>query len=229
LCIGGKNAQQNEILIKKYLGGDDLYFHGDVVGASSIILKSGGKEVPPATIEECGAMALCISRCWDDGVIQPVWHVSSDQVSKSAPSGEYLKTGSFVVRGKKNYVEAHRLEYGVGILFRVRKNVDENDGPATKEIGDLSIEDLAVPVLKHMPTGEEEIVHCIPVCGPWRVISKYKFKAKLLPGNTKKGKLVQDVIHRFLKASDEREKKFIKDINVEEFMNVLIPRCKLGK
>ena len=43
----------------------------------------------------------------------------STQVSKMAPSGEYLTTGSFMIRGKKNFLAPHALEMGFAILFKV--------------------------------------------------------------------------------------------------------------
>lgn len=42
-----------------------------------------------------------------------------DQVSKSAPTGEYLTTGSFMVRGKKNYLTQSQLIMGLGIMFHL--------------------------------------------------------------------------------------------------------------
>ena len=56
-------------------------------------------------------------------VVTSAWWVESSQVSKTAPSGEYLSTGSFMVRGKKNFLPPSHLVLGYGILFRVS---DEN-------------------------------------------------------------------------------------------------------
>ena len=41
------------------------------------------------------------------------------QVSKTAPSGEYLTTGSFMIRGKKNYLPPSYLMMGFGIMFKL--------------------------------------------------------------------------------------------------------------
>jgi len=41
------------------------------------------------------------------------------QVSKTAPTGEYLTTGSFMIRGKKNYLPPTQLVMGFAMLFRV--------------------------------------------------------------------------------------------------------------
>jgi hypothetical protein len=42
-----------------------------------------------------------------------------EQVSKTAPSGEYLPTGSFMIRGKKNFLPPHPLVMGLSFLFRL--------------------------------------------------------------------------------------------------------------
>ena len=47
------------------------------------------------------------------------WWVHANQVSKTAPSGEYLTTGSFMIRGKKNYLPPSPLVMGFGFLFKL--------------------------------------------------------------------------------------------------------------
>lgn len=59
------------------------------------------------------------SIAWDSKVIASAWWVHHDQVSKSAPTGEYLSTGSFMIRGKKNYLTQSQLIMGLGIMFRL--------------------------------------------------------------------------------------------------------------
>ncbi len=44
------------------------------------------------------------------------------QVSKTAPTGEYLPTGSFMIRGKKNYLPPNQMVMGLGILFKVEES-----------------------------------------------------------------------------------------------------------
>ena len=59
-----------------------------------------GEPVPPKTLNEAGTMAICHSAAWDAKVVTSAWWVNHDQVSKTAPSGEYLTTGSFMIRGQ---------------------------------------------------------------------------------------------------------------------------------
>jgi hypothetical protein len=41
------------------------------------------------------------------------------QVSKTAPTGEYLPTGSFMIRGKKNFLPPQGLVMGLGFMFKL--------------------------------------------------------------------------------------------------------------
>ena len=53
------------------------------------------------------------------GGIRQCYNTRLCQVSKTAPTGEYLTTGSFMIRGKKNYLPPSHLIMGVGFLFRL--------------------------------------------------------------------------------------------------------------
>lgn len=62
---------------------------------------------------------VCLSKAWDSKIVTSAWWVYPHQVSKSAPTGEYLTVGSFMIRGKKNFLPPHPLIMGFGLLFRV--------------------------------------------------------------------------------------------------------------
>lgn len=47
------------------------------------------------------------------------WWVYPHQVSKTAPTGEYLTVGSFMIRGKKSFLPPHPLVMGFALLFRL--------------------------------------------------------------------------------------------------------------
>ncbi|CAM1502238.1 Fc.00g042220.m01.CDS01 [Cosmosporella sp. VM-42] len=123
LIIGGKDAQQNEIVYKKYLRKGDVYCHADLHGASSVIIKNNPSTpdapIPPATLSQAGTLSVCTSEAWDSKASMPAWWVNADQVSKSAPTGEFLPTGSFMIRGKKNFLPPAQLLLGMGIMFKI--------------------------------------------------------------------------------------------------------------
>ncbi|KAG7169666.1 Nuclear export mediator factor Nemf-like, partial [Homarus americanus] len=120
LVIAGRDSQMNEMIVKRHLRPRDVYVHADMHGAPSVIIKNpSSKEPPPKTLHEAGIMALCYSRAWEEKVITSAWWVWGEQVSKTAPTGEYLTTGAFMIRGKKNFLPPSHLIYGFGFLFRL--------------------------------------------------------------------------------------------------------------
>ncbi|XP_052008996.1 ribosome quality control complex subunit NEMF-like isoform X2 [Xyrauchen texanus] len=120
LLIAGRDQQQNELIVKRYLRAGDVYVHADLHGATSCVIKNpSGEAVPPRTLTEAGTMAVCYSAAWDAKVITSAWWVHHNQVSKTAPTGEYLTTGSFMIRGKKNFLPPSYLIMGYGFLFKV--------------------------------------------------------------------------------------------------------------
>ncbi|KAI9483824.1 MAG: fibronectin-binding protein A N-terminus-domain-containing protein [Benjaminiella poitrasii] len=123
LVIAGRDMQQNEMLVKRYLSKDDVYVHADLHGAATVIIKNkpnaNGQPIPPSTLYQAGIMSVCQSKAWDSKMVTSAYWVYPDQVSKSAPSGEYLTTGSFMIRGKKNFLPPVQLVYGFGYVFKL--------------------------------------------------------------------------------------------------------------
>jgi hypothetical protein len=120
IVVSGRDMQQNELLYKRYLHKGDVYIHADIHGASTVIVKNPmGGEIPPRTLSEAGTFSICYSKAWKSKIVTSAWWVHDDQVSKTAPSGEFLTTGSFMIRGKKNFLPPSTLVMGLGILFRL--------------------------------------------------------------------------------------------------------------
>ncbi|KAI0147460.1 hypothetical protein GGR57DRAFT_251759 [Xylariaceae sp. FL1272] len=123
LVLGGKDTQQNEQLYRRYLKKGDVYLHADLHGAPSVIIKNSPSTpdapIPPSTLAQAGSLAVCGSSAWDQKASMSAWWVTADQVSKSAPAGEFLPTGSFMVRGKKNFLPASQLIMGFALMFKV--------------------------------------------------------------------------------------------------------------
>ncbi|XP_010546948.1 PREDICTED: nuclear export mediator factor NEMF [Tarenaya hassleriana] len=121
LVISGRDAQQNEMIVKRYMSKGDLYVHADLHGASSTVIKNHKPEqpVPPLTLNQAGCFTVCYSQAWDSKIVTSAWWVYPHQVSKTAPTGEYLTVGSFMIRGKKNFLPPHPLIMGFGMLFRL--------------------------------------------------------------------------------------------------------------
>lgn len=116
LVIGGRNAEQNDSLIRKYLNPDDIFMHADIHGGSAVIIKTEGRKPGSKTIMEAAVIAACYSKAWKSGTgaINVFW-VYGKQVSKQAPSGEFLGKGSFMIYGKKNFIKNVELKIAIGV------------------------------------------------------------------------------------------------------------------
>ncbi|KAH8195866.1 hypothetical protein TruAng_009968 [Truncatella angustata] len=123
LVLGGKDAAQNEIIYRRYLKKGDVYVHADLHGAPSVVIKNNPQTpdapVPPSTLSQAGHLSVCASSAWDSKAGMGAYWVNADQVSKSAPTGEFLPTGSFMIRGKKNFLPPAQLILGFGIMFKI--------------------------------------------------------------------------------------------------------------
>ncbi len=122
LAIGGRDASTNELLIKKHMSKNDLVFHTESPGSPFFLLKLN-KNINEMSVEERNKLekdiqevaqaTACYSKAWGLGVVyDDVYYVMPEQLTKRV-SGEYLKKGSFMIIGKRNYVR-QKLEFGVG-------------------------------------------------------------------------------------------------------------------
>jgi predicted ribosome quality control (RQC) complex YloA/Tae2 family protein len=117
LVIAGKDAVTNELLIKKYTEDDDIVFHAQIEGAPFTVIKTNKRIVDEETLNEVAKFSVAHSRAWKLGwgALDTYW-VKPEQISKTAESGEYLKKGAFVIRGKRNFIRNVPLELGIGII-----------------------------------------------------------------------------------------------------------------
>jgi predicted ribosome quality control (RQC) complex YloA/Tae2 family protein len=113
LVIGGRDSQQNELIVKRHLRAGDVYVHADLHGATSCIIKNpsgmhclwflsvclsvclsacllpnwvslSGLPIPPSSLHEAGSMAVCNSAAWDARIVTSAWWVYHDQVGSNS-------------------------------------------------------------------------------------------------------------------------------------------------
>ena len=141
LVIGGRNADQNEELVKKYMSGGDRFFHAQAHGGPVTILKATGpseasKEVdfPEETLRQAAQFAVSHSSVWKAGQhAGDVYMVEPDQVSKTPESGEYIEKGSFVIRGDRTYFNDLAVDLAVGIQCEPQTRVVGGPSAAVAE------------------------------------------------------------------------------------------------
>lgn len=116
LCVGGRDATTNEIIVKKHTEKNDILFHTDMAGSPFLVVKiPNDKKVGEVTLQEAADFVSVHSKAWKLGIsTTPTFYVNPDQVTKEANTGEYLTKGSFVIRGKTNYLTP-QMNYAVCI------------------------------------------------------------------------------------------------------------------
>uniref|UniRef100_A9AAS1 Archaeal Rqc2 homolog aRqcH n=1 Tax=Methanococcus maripaludis (strain C6 / ATCC BAA-1332) TaxID=444158 RepID=A9AAS1_METM6 len=178
LIVAGKDATTNEMLIKRYVEKNDIVFHTLMEGAPFTIIRTeGSEEIPDENILfEVAKFASSHSRAWKLGVgSADVYWVRPDQISKTAESGEYLKKGAFVIRGKRNFIRSAALELGIGMLnYDGKLRLTTAPESVAKEIfeksillkpGKLKKSDLVKELLKEFSdfdVDDEDILRALP-------------------------------------------------------------------
>jgi predicted ribosome quality control (RQC) complex YloA/Tae2 family protein len=113
VVIGGRDASQNEELVKKYLTGGDLFVHADVHGASVVIVKGKTEKM-----DEVSQFAASYSGAWRSGHFSAdIYSALPSQVSKTPESGEFVSRGSFIVRGERTWYRNVPLAVGIGLMI----------------------------------------------------------------------------------------------------------------
>ena len=172
LVLGGRDAQQNEILYKKYLKKGDIFIHADLHGAASVIIKNKAgmlqSPIPPSTLSQGGTLAVATSSAWDSKAVMSAWWVHANQISKTAPSGEYL-AGNFTITGQKNYLPPAQLLLGFGVMFQISEESKARhmkhrvvaDAPICSQSPLDGVHDGTQDTI-HQPEEVNEIAHAAP-------------------------------------------------------------------
>ncbi|KAH9385135.1 nuclear export mediator factor NEMF [Nematocida major] len=210
LILAGRDSKQNEILVKKHLKDTDLYFHADVRGGSSVIIGEGASE---HTKQVAAAMAMHLSKAWENNLVSEVYCVRGEQVSKTAPAGEYLTHGSFAISGKKEFYYPAKLEYGFSVMYKL-KNTPVEVSEDTRKVKGLT----AAP-------GEHEVEFAVGVCGPYKYLEGKK--CRILPGSAKKGMMIKELLAISEQEAPE-QMKFIRNISEKEMELTVIGNSKLA-
>uniref|UniRef100_A0A7N8YAY1 Ribosome quality control complex subunit NEMF n=1 Tax=Mastacembelus armatus TaxID=205130 RepID=A0A7N8YAY1_9TELE len=159
LIIAGRDQQQNEMIVKRYLRAGDIYVHADLHGATSCVIKNpSGDPIPPRTLTEAGTMAVCYSAAWDAKIITSAWWVHHHQVSKTAPTGEYLTTGSFMIREK--FSATFLLDHGFICFLFVQvdeQSVFRHTGERKVKTVEEDMEEVTSRTAELLEEGEELI------------------------------------------------------------------------
>ena len=158
VVLGGRDASQNEELVKKYMAGGDLFVHADVHGASVVIVKGKTERM-----DEVAQFAASYSGAWRSGHFSAdVYAARPNQVSKTPESGEFVSRGSFIVRGERTYYRNVPVGIGIGLVLEPQAAVIGGPPSAIKPRAKVYVElkpgqyepnDVAKKVLRLMKQG----------------------------------------------------------------------------
>ncbi|CAI6335152.1 unnamed protein product [Periconia digitata] len=159
LVIGGKDAQQNEIIYRRYLRKGDVYVHADLKAATPMIIKNKpntpNAPIPPSTLSQAGNLSICTSEAWDSKAVMSAWWVNADQVSKTGQTGEFLGPGLFNITGRKEFLPPAQLIVGLAVMFEIS---EDSKAQHTKhritEPADTPPQETAAPVTASEPVAE---------------------------------------------------------------------------
>lgn len=116
LTVGGKDASQNQLLVRRYLEEGDIFMHADIHGAPAVLVKTKGRAIGEDDLYDAAVIAVAYSKGWRSGIGSiRVFYVDASQVSLSPPTGEYLAKGGIMVYGRKNYLRPVPVRIWIGI------------------------------------------------------------------------------------------------------------------
>jgi predicted ribosome quality control (RQC) complex YloA/Tae2 family protein len=168
LMIGGRNAQQNDILVARHMTDNDLFFHADIQGASAVILLDG-LNASESELAEVAQFAASFSKAWINGNASvDVYAVKRDQLSKHAHGG-FIPTGAFAISGERRWFRATRLALRVGINEKRAVIIPDNSQVKLKDAFTLvpsrSGKDkgaIAKSFAKHFNLNPDDLLELLP-------------------------------------------------------------------
>jgi len=112
LVIGGKDAESNEVIIRKHVKDGDLVFHADITGSPFVVIKNPEKKkIPASTIREAAEFCACYSKAWKVGIQADVYYILPEQVKKEGG----LPKGSFMIYGKREWIRRIEMLLAIGV------------------------------------------------------------------------------------------------------------------
>lgn len=185
LVLSGRDARNNDQLVKKHLKDNDIYVHADVHGAPSIVVKEGA-DASEDDLREAATFALAQSKAWTSCFAEgAAYWVRPDQVSKTPQPGEFVPRGAFIVRGRRNYLYHLLVELAVGeVEYEGARKVMCGPAPVVKKRAQRLVvlrpskEKKGKQVSKlakefHVP--EEELARTLPP-GSFDIVERKGFK-----------------------------------------------------
>ena len=165
LVVGGKNDEQNEIVLKEFLKPNYIIMHTSAPGSPFMVIQSD--KPSKKDIEETAIFCACFSQQWKSGKkLIDIDIFKGEQIYKT----KTMKTGTFGVKDKKKTFKVKPelvLVIQNGKLRAVPKSTKQEALAEIKQ-GSLSKEEAAIKISRiikdkyHFPVSRDEIMSAIP-------------------------------------------------------------------
>ncbi len=164
--VAGRDAKQNDELVAKHLADGDLFFHADIQGAPTVILKDGQK-ADGQEKKEAAQFAASYSSAWKVGASAvDVYAVKPSQVSKHAMGG-YVGRGAFAIEGEREWFRQTPLALKIrvecdGLLVLPACHPKKMEKEIRLTIGSLPKEEAARTLSSRLSAKADEIASMLP-------------------------------------------------------------------
>jgi len=114
LVIAGKNARNNETILKRYTRPQDLVLHADFNSPFAVIRNDANSVLPAETIYEAAVLVANYSEAWEKKMEKEkikIFYVKPEQIYK--PEG--AEKGGFEINGEKKYLEKVEPRLSIGV------------------------------------------------------------------------------------------------------------------
>ncbi len=166
LCIGGRDATTNDIIIKKYAEDGDLIFHTDIIGSPFFVIRGEGKKIDEETIKEAAQATASYSRAWREGFgTTEVYCIGPEQVKKELG----LPKGTFMIHGQRKYFKPE-LIVAIGFTDKIIGGppsaiIKKTDKYVLLKPGDKKTAEIVLFIKKVVGGSADEIQGFIPAGG----------------------------------------------------------------
>ena len=77
---------------------------------------------------------------------------------------------------------------------------------------------------------EDELLFAVPVVAPYNTMTSYKYRVKITPGTSKRGKATKTALNMFLndKSTTQRDKDLLKSVKDQDLARNLPGKVKLS-
>lgn len=164
VAVGGRNASQNDAVVKKYLRDGDRYVHADIHGAPSVVVRpydAPAADVPEADVRAAAQFAAMASRAWRLGATASAYWVTAQQVSKTPRSGEFVPRGAWIIHGRRNVEDRLPMEWWVGPVQLATNGVPLRPEAVASHVGRVVRKLVGGPRSGLEPFGAA-VVHLVP-------------------------------------------------------------------